>query len=138
MLNQSGLIAFRQRFAEPGHGPVEMVELEGFDAARALVGAPRIVIVAMDEPHGPIAAALCRLGKHADTSISAFTNGDEMLRGYLVKAGISERSGLDWPHLARRVQVAKPTAKGLPAQTNREHRTRPAIRRLLDSLHCRL
>src|SRR3546814_2086923 len=59
-------------------------------------------------------------------------------RGYLLRAGIEERPVLDWPHLARRVQVAKTTAKGLRALTEREYRARPAIRRLLDSLHWRL
>ena len=39
------------------------------------------------------------------------------------------------PHLARRVQVAKTTARGMKAHTNREYRALPAIRRLLDSLH---
>lgn len=61
-----------------------------------------------------------------------------MLRGYLLKAGIQERPVLDWPHLARRVQIAKTTAKGMRAQTNREYRALPAIRRLLDNLHWRL
>src|SRR3546814_7807890 len=59
-------------------------------------------------------------------------------RGYLLRAGIEERPVLDWPHLARRVQVAKTTAKGLRALTEREYRARQAIRRLLDSLHWRL
>src|SRR3546814_1868846 len=59
-------------------------------------------------------------------------------RGYLLRAGIEERPVLDWPHLARRVQVAKTTAKGLRALTEREYRARPAIRCLLDSLHWRL
>ncbi|HEY9567837.1 MAG TPA: hypothetical protein VIR38_07095 [Thalassobaculum sp.] len=61
-----------------------------------------------------------------------------MRRGYLLRAGIEERPVLDWPHLARRVQVAKTTAKGLRALTEREYRARPAIRCLLDSLHWRL
>ena len=36
------------------------------------------------------------------------------------------------------MQVAKTTAKGLKALTNREYRALPAIRRLLESLHWRL
>src|SRR3546814_12735034 len=59
-------------------------------------------------------------------------------RGYLLRADIEERPVLDWPHLARRVQVAKTTAKGLRALTEREYRARPAIRCLLDSLPWRL
>jgi hypothetical protein len=96
------------------------------------------VIAALDPPHRPITDALHRLGRCPETTITAFTDGDKMLRGYLLKAGIKERPVLDWPHLARRVQVAKTTARGMKAHTNREYRALPAIRRLLDSLHWRL
>ena len=96
------------------------------------------VIAALDPPHRPIIDALGRLGWGPDTTITAFTDGDKMLRGYLLKAGIQERPVLDWPHLARRVQVAKTTARGMKAHTNREYRALLAIRRLLDSLHWRL
>ena len=96
------------------------------------------VIAALDPPHRPITEALRRLGRDPDTTITAFTDGDKMLRGYLLKAGIQERPVLDWPHLARRVQVAKTTARGMKTHTNREYRALPAIRRLLDSLHWRL
>ncbi|MEQ9151637.1 MAG: hypothetical protein RLO06_09085 [Parvibaculum sp.] len=96
------------------------------------------VIAALDPPHGLITDALGPLGRAPDTTITAFTDGDEMRRGYLLKAGIRERPVLDWPHLARRVQVAKTTARGLRTHTNREYRALPAIRRLLDSPHWRL
>jgi hypothetical protein len=61
-----------------------------------------------------------------------------MLRGYLARAGVEERPILDWPHIARRVQVAKTTATGLKALTEREKRARPVIGQLLESLHGRL
>lgn len=96
------------------------------------------IIAALDPPHRPITEALRRLGRGPDTTITAFTDGDKMLRGYLLKAGIQERPVLDWPHLPRRVQIAKTTARGMKAHTNREYRALPAIRRLLDSLHRRL
>ncbi|MEQ9691626.1 MAG: hypothetical protein RLO48_18035, partial [Bauldia litoralis] len=89
-------------------------------------------------PHRLITDALRQVGRAHDTTITAFTDGDEMLRGYLLKAGIQERPVLDWPHLARRAQVAKTTARGMKTHTNREYRALPAIRRLLDSLHWRL
>jgi hypothetical protein len=96
------------------------------------------VISALAAPHDLIADSLRRLGRNDATAVTTFTDGDEMLRSYLLKAGIQERPVLDWPHLARRVQVAKTTAKGLKTHTNREYRALPAIRRLLDSLHWRL
>jgi hypothetical protein len=96
------------------------------------------VVAALDPPHRPITDALARLGRGPDTTITAFTDGDKMLRGYLLKAGVRERPVIDRPHLARRVQVAKTTARGMKTHANREDRAVPAIRRLLDSLHWRL
>ena len=61
------------------------------------------VIAALDPPHRLITGALQQLGRDLDTTITAFTDGDQMLRGYLLKAGIQEQPVLDWPHLARRV-----------------------------------
>lgn len=40
-----------------------------------------------------------------------------MLRGYLKNAGLTAPPLLDWAHLARRVQVAKTTAKRLRCGT---------------------
>ena len=95
-------------------------------------------IAALEMPADLIVDALGQLGRHDATAVTAFTDGDKMLRRYLLRANIEERPVLDWPHLARRVQVAKTTAKGLRVLTEREYRARPAIGRLLDSLHWRL
>lgn len=96
------------------------------------------VIAALDPPHELIAGALHLLGRQDDTDITAFTDGAETLRRWLAKAGVLGRPILDWAHLARRVQATKTTAKGLKALTEREYRARPAIHRLLDSVHWRL
>ena len=45
-----------------------------------------------------------------------------MLRRWLAKAGVPGRPILDWAHLARRVQAAKTTDKGLQVLTGREYR----------------
>ena len=96
------------------------------------------VIAAVQQPHTLIDEALADLGRTNATRITAFTDGDRMLRGYLARAGIVEKPILDWPHVARRAQVAKTTAKGLKALTDREKRARPAIGRLLESVQWRL
>lgn len=94
-------------------------------------GGPRHHEVLIDE-------ALADLGRTDATRITAFTDGDRMLRGYLARAGIVEKPILDWPHVARRAQVARTTAKGLKALTDRAKRARPAIGRLLESVHWRI
>ena len=96
------------------------------------------VIATLDPPHELIAGALQQLGRDTDTTITAYTDGAEMLRRWLAKAGVPGRPILDWAHLARRMHATKTTAKGLQVLTEREYRARPAIRRLLDSVHWRL
>lgn len=96
------------------------------------------VISMTGSPHKLIERALQDLGQGDATQITTFTDGDKMLRGYLKKAGLTSPPLLDWAHLARRVQIAKTTAKGLRCLTNAETRARPLIAKTLDSLHWRL
>lgn len=95
------------------------------------------VIAAVDKPHSIIENALHALGRTDPTRITTFTDGDKMLRGYLKKAGLGPPL-LDWAHLARRVKIAKITAKGLRHLTNAERRARPLIMKAMDILHWRL
>ena len=95
------------------------------------------VIAAVDEPHRIIESTLRALGRTDSTRITTFTDGDKMLRGYLKKAGLGPPL-LDWAHLARRVQIAKITAKGLRHLTKAERRARPLIMKAMESLHWRL
>ena len=96
------------------------------------------VISMEDSPHTLIKRTLQGLGHGDATHITAFTDGDKMLRGYLKKAGLTAPPILDWAHLARRIQIAKTTAKGLRCGTNAESRAKPLIAKTLDSLHWRL
>ena len=83
--------------------------------SRVKIGA---VISMTDRPHKLIQRTLHDLGQGDATHITTFTDGDKMLRGYLKKAGLAAPPLLDWAHLARRVQIAKTTAKGLRCATN--------------------
>jgi hypothetical protein len=96
------------------------------------------VVAELDIPHYLIQRTLRELGQGDATQVTAFTDGDKMLRGYLKRAGLAAPPLLDWAHLARRVQIAKTTAKGLRSGTNAEARARPLIAKALDSLHWRL
>jgi hypothetical protein len=79
------------------------------------------------------------LGKHDDdTKITSFTDGAAALRSYLKCADIKAAPMLVWAHLARRVQIAKTTTKGLKCRTGREARAKPLIARTLQPLHWRL
>jgi hypothetical protein len=95
------------------------------------------VIAVVDKPHQLIEHTLRALGHTSDTQFTSFTDGDKMLRGYLKKAGLGALL-LDWAHLARRVQVAKITAKGLLHVTTAERRERPKILKAIGSIHWRL
>jgi hypothetical protein len=96
------------------------------------------VISRTGSPHKLIQKTLRDLGQGDATHMTTFTDGDKMLRGYLKKAGLVAPPLLDWAHLARRVQIAKTTAKGLRCATNAETRAAPLIAKTLDSLHWRL
>ncbi len=93
------------------------------------------VIAAVEQPHRLIGTALRSLDRGPATEVTAFTDGDKLLRQLLKQAGIEVSPILDWQHLARRVQVTKQAAQGLRARTNAEHRARPMIVQTLESLH---
>lgn len=97
-----------------------------------------VAIGAVDKPAGTIKRSIVSLGLHEKTQITSFTDGATTLRSYLKQAGIVTPPMLDWAHLARRVQFAKTTAKGLKCKTNSEARARPLIARTLQTLHWRL
>src|SRR5918994_2228699 len=57
-----------------------------------------------------IQRGLKEVGQTADTELTAFTDGCSGLRSTLVNAGVSEPPGLDWFHIAMRLQHAEKTA----------------------------
>ncbi len=93
------------------------------------------VIAAVEQPHRLIGTVLRSLDRGPATEVTAFTDGDKLLRQLLRQAGIEASPILDWQHLARRVQLTKQAAQGLRARTNAEHRARPMIVQTLESLH---
>src|SRR6187402_617181 len=69
-----------------------------------------------------IRRSLADVGQTTDTELTAFTDGCPGLRSILVKAGITKPPGLDWFHIAMRLQHAGKTAGTLPVDTpEREH-----------------
>jgi hypothetical protein len=97
-----------------------------------------VAIGAVDKPADTIKRSVNTLGLDEGTQVTSFTDGAIMLRSYLKQAGIVTPPMLDWAHLARRVQIAKTTAKGLKCKTNSEAKARPLIARTLQTLHWRL
>jgi hypothetical protein len=93
------------------------------------------VLPAVAQPHRLISDALQALARGPATEVTAFTDGAKLLRQLLRKVGIKASPILDWQHIARRVQVTKQAAKGLRGLTNAEHRARPRIAEILESLH---
>jgi hypothetical protein len=89
---------------------------------------------AVDSTRSPPARKCC----NGATEVTAFTDGDQLLRQLLKQADLKGRPILDWQHLARRVQVTKQAAQGLRALTNAEHRAWPMIVQILESLHWQL
>ena len=81
---------------------------------------------------------LADVGKTADTELTAFTDGCSGLRSILVKAGITKPPGLDWFHIAMRLQHAKKTAGTLPADTPEREHARAVIVAEVDRLHWRI
>ena len=63
-----------------------------------------------------------RRPRHPTDFYALFTDGCSGLRSILVKAGITKPPGLDWFHIAMRLQHAEKTAGTLPVDTpEREH-----------------
>jgi hypothetical protein len=74
-----------------------------------------------------IRRSLADVGTAADTELTAFTDGCPGLRSILVKAGITKPPGLDWFHIAMRLQHAEKTASTLPADTAERENARAVI-----------
>jgi hypothetical protein len=74
-----------------------------------------------------IRRSLAEIGKTADAEITAFTDGCPGLRSILVNAGITKPPGLDWFHIAMRLQHAEKTAGSLPGDTSERENARAVI-----------
>jgi hypothetical protein len=70
--------------------------------------------------------------------MTAFTDGCSGLRSILVNAGVTEPPGLDWFHIAMRLQHAGKTAGTLPADTPERENARAMIVAEVDRLRWRI
>src|SRR3954469_12727676 len=102
----------------------------------------RQVFVAVAKTDTAIEALIQRglkeVGQTTDTELTAFTDGCSGLRSILVKAGVTEPPGLDWFHIAMRLQHAEKTASTLPADTPEREHARTVIVAEVDRLRGRI
>jgi hypothetical protein len=85
-----------------------------------------------------IQRGLKEVGQTTDTELTAFTDGCSGLRSILVNAGVTEPPGLDWFHIAMRLQHAGKTAGTLPADTPERENARAMIVAEVDRLRWRI
>jgi hypothetical protein len=85
-----------------------------------------------------IRRSLADVGTAADTELTAFTDGCPGLRSILVNAGITKPPGLDWFHIAMRLQHAEKTAGTLPANTAERENAKAVIVTEIDRLRWRI
>ena len=83
-----------------------------------------------------IQRGLKEVGQTTDTELTAFTDGCSGLRSILVNPGVTEPPGLDWFHIAMRLQHAGKTASNLPADTPEREHARAVI--VAEVLHWRI
>jgi hypothetical protein len=72
------------------------------------------------------------------TELTAFTDGCSGLRSILVDAGVTKPPGLDWFHIAMRLQHAEKTAGTLPVDTPERENAQAVIVAEVDRLHWRI
>src|SRR3954464_14759585 len=85
-----------------------------------------------------IQRGLKEVGQTTDTELTAFTDGCSGLRSIMVNAGVTEPPGLDWFHIAMRLQHAEKTASTLPADTPERENARAMIVAEVDRLRWRI
>jgi hypothetical protein len=85
-----------------------------------------------------IRRSLADVGTTADTELTAFTDGCSGLRSILVDAGVTAPPGLDWFHIAMRLQHAEKTAGTLPANTAERENAKAVIVTEIDRLRWRI
>ena len=105
-------------------------------------GGSRQVFAAVAKTDTAIAAliqrSLAEVGQVQETEITAFTDGCSGLRSILVDAGVTAPPGLDWFHIAMRLQHAEKTAGSLPADTPERENAKAVIVEEVDRLRWRI
>jgi hypothetical protein len=117
------------------HLEVRLGNVETSDGGRQVFAAVARTDTAIE---ALIQRGLVDVGKMADTELTAFTDGCPGLRSILVKAGVTKPPGLDWFHIAMRLQHAEKTASNLLADTPARENARTVIVAEVDRLHGRI
>ena len=117
------------------HLEVRLGNVETSDGGRQVFAAVAKTDTAIE---ALIRRGLAEVGQTADTELTAFTDGCSGLRSILVNAGVTEPPGLDWFHIAMRLQHAEKTAGTLPADTPERENARAVIVAEVDRLHWRI
>jgi hypothetical protein len=123
------------RSCEDGQRHLELGNVETANGARQVFAAVARTDTAIETL---IRRSLAEVGTAADTELTAFTDGCPGLRSILVKAGITKPPGLDWFHIAMRLQHAEKTAGTLPADTAERENARAVIVAEVDRLRWRI
>jgi hypothetical protein len=85
-----------------------------------------------------IRRSLESVGRIADTTMTAFTDGCSGLQSILAEAGITKPPIADWFHIAMRLQHARQAASGLSTDQPRRVRAKTAIVAEVERLHWRI
>ena len=85
-----------------------------------------------------VSACLAELGRTTTTEVTAFTDGDKVLRMLLKQCGVTERPILDWEHIARKLERLKIIARGFRPRFRRERGIKARILATLDRINWRL
>jgi ethanolamine utilization microcompartment shell protein EutS len=117
------------------HLEVHLGKVERSDGGRQVFAAVARTDTAIE---ALIRRGLADVGKTTNTELTAFTDGCSGLRSTLVNAGVTRPPGLDWFHIAMRLQHAKKTACTLPADTPERENARAMIVAEVDRLHWRI
>jgi hypothetical protein len=112
------------RSCEDGQRHLELGNVETGNGARQVFAAVARTDTAIETL---IRRGLKEVGQTPETELTAFTDGCPGLRSILVNAGITKPPGLDWFHIAMRLQHAEKTAGTLPADTAERENARAVI-----------
>src|SRR3954447_1758143 len=121
------------RSCEAGQQHLELGNVETSDGARQVFAAVARTDTSIE---ALIRRSLAEVGQTPETELTAFTDGCPGLRSILVNADITKPPGLDWFHIAMRLQHAEKTAGTLPVDTSERENARAVI--VAEVLHWRI
>src|SRR3954452_8505714 len=123
------------RSCEDSQRHLELGNVETSDGARQVFAAVAKTDTSIETL---IRRSLAEVGQTPETELTAFTDGCPGLRSILVNADITKPPGLDWFHIAMRLQHAEKTAGTLPVDTSERENARAMILAEVDRLRWRI